>query len=81
MLRLPVDSECMKLRNLQSADLEKTVWRYMPFSKFVSLIAYQALWFSKLNILQDAYEGMLPTASKRAMREEDQEFKSWFDSP
>jgi hypothetical protein len=73
----------MKLRNLQSTDMEKTVWRYMPFSKFISLIAYQAVWFSKLNILQDTYEGMLPAASKRAMREEHQEFKSWpgFNSP
>lgn len=71
----------MKLRNLQSVDLEKTVWRYMPFAKFISLIAYQALWFSKLNILQDTYEGMLPAESKREMREEDQEIKSWFDTP
>jgi hypothetical protein len=55
--------------------------RYMPFAKFISLISYQALWFSKLNILQDTYEGMLPAESKRAMREEDEEFKSWFDSP
>ena len=73
----------MKLRNLQSADLEKTVWRYIPFAKFISLISYQALWFSKLNILQDTYEGMLPAESKREMREENQKIKSWscFDTP
>ena len=46
----------VKIRNLGSADLEKTVWRYMPFAKFISLMTYQALWFSKLNILQDTYE-------------------------
>lgn len=74
----------MKLRNLQSADLEKTVWRYMPFAKFISLISYRALWFSKLNILHDTYEGMLPAESKREMREADQEIRSWpifVDSP
>lgn len=71
----------MKLRNLHSEDLERTVWRYMPFAKFISLITYKALWFSKLNTLQDTYEGMLPAESKRAMRERDQEFKSCFDSP
>lgn len=71
----------MKLRNLQSEDLDRTVWRYMPFAKFISLITYQALWFSKLNILQDTYEGMLPAESKREMREENQEIKSWFNTP
>jgi hypothetical protein len=71
----------MKLRNLQSEDLERTVWRYMPFAKFISLITYQALWFSKLNILQDTYEGLLPVESRREMREEGQEIKSWFNTP
>jgi hypothetical protein len=67
----------MKLRNLQREDLNRTVWRYMPFSKFISLLTYQAIWFSKLNILQDTFEGMIPVESKRAMRTEHQEFKSW----
>jgi len=71
----------MILRNLQSEDLERTVWRYMSFAKFISLVSYQALWFSKLNILQDTYEGMLPAESKREMREENEEIKSWFNTP
>lgn len=71
----------MKLRSLQNEDLERTVWRYMPFAKFISLITYQALWFSKLSILQDTYEGMLPAESKREMRKENQGIKSWFNTP
>ena len=54
------------------------VWRYMPFSKFVSLLVYQALWFSKLNILQDQFEGMMPHATKEMMQAHDQELKKHF---
>ena len=71
----------VKLRNLGSADLEKTVWRYMPFAKFISLMTYQALWFSKLNILQDTYEAMIPAKVKRRMHEDNQRFKAQFDTP
>jgi hypothetical protein len=71
----------MELRNLTAADLEKTVWRYMPFEKFISLITYQALWFSKLNILQDTYEGMIPVRVKRRMHEDNQSFKTQFNTP
>jgi hypothetical protein len=50
----------MKLRNLMPEDYERTVWRYMPFPKFISLMTYQALWFSKLNILQGEKAGCFP---------------------
>jgi hypothetical protein len=62
----------MKLRNLKSDQLDKTVWRYMSFSKFISLMTYQALWFAKLNILQDEYEGMIPSTTKELMDKENQ---------
>ena len=55
-----------------------TVWRYMTFSKFISLFVYQAIWFSKLNILQDQYEGMMPLATKEMMQADDQELKKNF---
>ncbi|MFH1672088.1 MAG: hypothetical protein ABIF87_01475 [Pseudomonadota bacterium] len=71
----------MKLRNLGGADLEKTVWRYMSFAKFISFMTYQALWFSKLNILQDTYEGMIPAKVKRHMHENNQRFKPQFNTP
>lgn len=71
----------MKLRNIGCADLEKTVWRYMSFGKFISLMTYRALWFSKLNILQDTYEGLIPENVKQQMHEENQTFKSQFNTP
>jgi hypothetical protein len=71
----------MKLRSLGATDLAKTVWRYMPFPKFISLLTYQALWFSKLNILQDTYEGLIPASLKRQMHEDNQRFKAQFDTP
>lgn len=53
----------------------------MPFSKFISLLTYRALWFSKLNILQDTYEGMIPVKLKRQLHEDNQRFKAQFNTP
>ena len=71
----------MKLRDLGRDDLERTVWRYMPFAKFISLITYQALWFSKLNILQDNYEGRIPAVVRAQMHERNQRHKLTFNTP
>lgn len=71
----------MKLRSLSPDDLERVVWRYMPFTKFVSLLTYQALWFSKLNILQDQYEGLIPLGVLSEMRQSNEKLKATFKSP
>lgn len=68
----------MNLRDLKQDDMDLTVWRYLPFSKFVSLLVYQAIWFSKLNILQDQFEGMMPEATKEMMQAHHQELKKDF---
>lgn len=68
----------MNLRDLSEKDLDLTVWRYMPFSKFISLLTFQALWFSKLNILQDQFEGMMPVPTKKMMNERHQAMKKNF---
>lgn len=68
----------MNLRDLTQEDMSLTVWRYMPFSKFISLLVYQAIWFSKLNILQDEFEGMVPLATKQMMQAHHQELKKPF---
>lgn len=47
--------------------MDLKVWRYMPFSKFISMLTFQAIWFPKLNILQDQFEGTMPTATKAMM--------------
>lgn len=70
----------MKLRNLSGKDLERTVCRYMPFPKFISLLTYQSLWFSKLNILQDRYEGQIPLKLKQQLFKDNQKYKAQFNT-
>lgn len=65
----------MNLRDLTESDMGLTVWRYMPFAKFISLLSYQALWFSKLNILEDQYEGKMPRVTKLMMEADHQTAK------
>lgn len=44
--------------------LDHELWRYMDFSKFVSMLQQKALWFTRLDQFPDPYEGLLtkPTA-------------------
>ena len=37
-----------------------TLWRYMDFTKFVSLLDKKALFFARANKLEDPFEGYLP---------------------
>jgi hypothetical protein len=71
----------MKLRGSINSELDRDVWRYMPFTKFVSLLTYQALWFSKLNILQDQYEGRIPARVLPQMVQSNEKWKQTFNSP
>jgi hypothetical protein len=43
------------------------VWRYMDLPKFVSLLAKQALFFSRADRLGDPYEGSLTTPTRQAL--------------
>ena len=80
-MREPVNNELnkmIKIKNLNENELDLTVWRYLPLAKFVSLLTYQALWFCKLNVLQDQYEGKISLQVKAKMHEENQSWKSAF---
>lgn len=68
-------------KNISENELDEIVWRYITFPKFISLLTYGSLWFSKLYILQDQYEGMLPTATKSLMHKNYQKWKETFTSP
>lgn len=57
-----------KYKNIDNSDLDRTVWRYLTFPKYISLITYGALWFSKLNILADEFEGFMTTKTDAEMR-------------
>lgn len=70
-----------QLKNLSDADLDATIYRYLTFSKFISMLSYQALWFPKLNILRDKFEGGLPFPAEKNMRKEDAKWKDKFNTP
>lgn len=59
-------------------ELDNVVWRYLTFPKFISLLSYSALWFPKLNILQDQFEGTMPTLTENYMQESHQKWKKVF---
>jgi hypothetical protein len=42
-----------------------TVWRYMGFSKFVSLLETGALWFARADTFEDTHEGLLPLKTRQ----------------
>lgn len=44
-------------------DLTKKVWRYMDFTKFVSLLEKHELWFTRTDKLKDPFEGTLSKMS------------------
>jgi hypothetical protein len=66
-------------KTIHDADLDKTVWRYLTFPKYISLLSYGALWFSKLNILEDEYEGSMPAIADAEMLAGFQKFKEHLD--
>lgn len=69
----------IKLKNLEPADLDRIAWRYLTFSKFISLLSYGSIWFSKLKILEDEYEGGMPPTAMAAMSRSFEPFKKHFD--
>lgn len=53
------------------------LWRYMDFYKFISLLQFGALWFSKLSFLADNYEGTLPFLDYESLKKKDSEIYEW----
>jgi hypothetical protein len=51
---------------LQPADPNAKVWRYMDFTKYLSLLESSALYFSRIDLLGDPFEGTTTAASNRA---------------
>ena len=39
---------------------DATLWRYMDFTKFASVLEKQSLFFARANELEDPFEGYLP---------------------
>lgn len=47
------------------SDPDLEVWRYMDFTKFVSLLEHKALFFTRVHCLDDPYEGAFSRANER----------------
>jgi hypothetical protein len=69
-----------QFEKLRLGDLERhlTIWRYLTFPKFISLLATSALWFSKLGVLEDALEGTIPGPTRAQMKSQDRAMEDWF---
>lgn len=57
----------------QPPDPQIRVWRYLDLAKFVWLLSNRKLWLSRIDLLQDSYEGTTPRILVAAR---DQYFKS-----
>jgi len=66
------------LKNLDESEFDRPLWRYLTFPKYISMLAYGALWFPKLNILQDKFEGRMPARVDTEMRAEHERLKQNF---
>jgi hypothetical protein len=60
---------------MNSMNLTKTIWRYMPMYKYISILAHEAIWFNTLGTFQDEFEGSIPELSKNKMLASAQKFK------
>ncbi len=70
-----------QLYNISEGELDTVVWRYLTFPKFIGMISYGALWFSRLCFLIDEFEGSMPKKSVLAMKEKNKPWKSTFPDP
>ena len=52
-----------KIPNLETPPDDAKLWRYMDFTKFVSLLDQQALFFARGDLLDDPFEGTLLKAN------------------
>jgi len=64
-----------------NSELIQPVWRYLTFSKFMSMLELQALWFCKLETLIDKFEGSLPHKTKKQITRKHLEFEPLFPDP
>ncbi len=64
--------------NLQVTDREwepplpashESIWRYMDFRQFISLIQREELWFARLDQFFDSYEGVPPNKMRASIRD------------
>jgi hypothetical protein len=73
----------MIISNPHNISDDTIIWRYINLPKLLSLIQEQSLWFSRLDILTDEYEGELPIENQLDMVDDlimNEQVKSKFDA-
>ena len=45
-------------------DVDTPVWRYMDFTKLVALLSQKSLYFCRIDLLGDPYEGVMPASEQ-----------------
>jgi hypothetical protein len=64
-----VSADTSHLCFTQPSDENSLIWRYMDFTKYVSLLESQALYFARIDLLEDRFEGSITPATLRARNE------------
>ena len=57
----------VKYIHTQKVDDDETIWRYMDFTSFYSLMSERALFFRRLDQYTDIHEGTIPQETKRVL--------------
>jgi len=57
-----------KLDNIIEPSSDTSIWRYMTFSKFISMLANGALFFSEMDKSYDQFEGAIPFEQAMMLR-------------
>ncbi len=70
-----------KFINLNETELDLPIYRYLTIPKLFSMLSFGALWFPKLRILQDQFEGGLTVPTEVLMRQKNEEIKGFFNTP
>ena len=55
--------------DIKVPSFDTTLWRYMDFAKFVSLLEYRALFFTRADKLDDPFEGTLSEVNKAIIQQ------------
>lgn len=50
-------------RNRTLPDYKTPIWRYIDIPQLISILDKEALWFSRVDVLEDAFEGSIPKAN------------------
>jgi hypothetical protein len=59
-------------------DRDAVIWRYLSRERFRQLVAFRALWFSKLENFDDTKEGITPDPARLELKRQHLKMEEWF---